>query len=103
MDILYRKGKVEDCLKIAEGIDRASGGIVEFLFHGLLKDSTAAETMADFLQGRYRLWETYENAIVAECQGDKYCWYCLFLSYKVSWNYGRGKKLFSQRKIRFFS
>lgn len=69
MDILYRKGKVEDCLKIAEGIDRASGGIVEFLFHGLLKDSTAAETMADFLQEGIG-YETYENAIVAECQGN---------------------------------
>ncbi len=68
MDILYRRGKIEDCFKIAQGIDRASGGIVEFLFHGLLDGSTAAETMADFLREGVG-YETYENAIVAECQG----------------------------------
>lgn len=68
MEILYRRGKIEDCAKIAEGIDRASGGIVEFLFHGLLTNSTAAETMADFLREGVG-YESYENAIVAECQG----------------------------------
>ena len=69
MDILYRRGKLEDCSKIAEGIDLASGGIVEFLFHGLLRNNTAAEVMADFLRDETG-YDSYKNAIVAEYQGD---------------------------------
>lgn len=67
MEIVYRRGRLEDCLKIAEGIERASGGIVDFLFHDLLKNSTPAETMAGFLRDGVG-YESYENAIVAECQ-----------------------------------
>ncbi|WP_378954044.1 GNAT family N-acetyltransferase [Pelosinus sp. sgz500959] len=69
MNILYRKGKIEDCSKIAEGIDRASGGIVAFLFHDLFNDSSAADVMADFLRDGVG-YESYENAIVAECEGE---------------------------------
>jgi GNAT superfamily N-acetyltransferase len=69
MDILYRIGKPEDSLKIAEGIDRASGGIVEFLFHGLLGSYTAAQVMATSLQEKQGS-DSYENAIVAEYQGN---------------------------------
>jgi len=69
MDILYRIGKLEDSLKIAEGIDRASGGIVEFLFHGLLGSYTAAQVMAKSLQEKQGS-DSYENAIVAEYQGN---------------------------------
>lgn len=69
MEILYRKGKVEDCSKIAEGINLASGGIVEFLFHGLLANNTATEIMADFLRDETG-YDSYKNAIVAEYQGE---------------------------------
>ena len=69
MEILYRRGRVEDCSKIAEGIDLASGGIVEFLFHGLLENYTAAEVMAEFLRDETG-YDSYKNAIVAEYQGD---------------------------------
>lgn len=69
MEILYRKGRLEDCDKIAEGIDRASGGIMNFLFHGLTGAFTPAEMMADFLRDGVGQ-ESYENAIVAECQGE---------------------------------
>lgn len=69
MDILYRIGKPEDSLKIAEGIERASGGIVEFLFHGLLGAHTATEVMASSLQEKQGS-DSYENAIVAEYQGN---------------------------------
>jgi len=68
MDILYRRGKIEDCSKIAEGINLASGGIVEFLFHGLLENNTVAEIMADFLRAETG-YDSYKNAIIAECQG----------------------------------
>ena len=69
MDILYRKGKLEDCAKIAEGIDRASGGIVEFLFHGLLGNFTAAQIMADYLRDETG-YDSFDNAIIAEYQGE---------------------------------
>jgi ribosomal protein S18 acetylase RimI-like enzyme len=69
MDILYRIGKPEDSLKIAEGIERASGGIVEFLFHGLLGSYTPTEVMANSLQEKQGS-DSYENAIVAEYQGN---------------------------------
>lgn len=69
MEILYRTGKQEDSLKIAEGIDRASGGIVEFLFNGLLSQHTAAQVMAKSIQEKQGS-DSYENAIVAEYQGN---------------------------------
>jgi ribosomal protein S18 acetylase RimI-like enzyme len=69
MDILYRIGKPEDSLKIAEGIERASGGIVEFLFHGLLGSYTPTEVMANSLQEKQGS-DSYENAIVAEYQSN---------------------------------
>ena len=69
MDILYRIGQPEDCAKIAEGIDLASGGIVEFLFHGLLENHTAAQVMAGILHDEIG-YESYKNAIVAEYQGE---------------------------------
>ncbi|MBP2628079.1 MAG: GCN5-related N-acetyltransferase [Firmicutes bacterium] len=69
MDILYRRGKLEDCSKIAEGIDLASGGIMDFLFDGLLENYTAAEVMADSLRDETG-YDSYKNAIVAEYQDD---------------------------------
>jgi len=65
MDIIYREGNIEDCDKIAQGIDLASGGIIEFLFHGLLKDYTADQVMSNVLRDE-KGYETYKNAIVAE-------------------------------------
>lgn len=69
MDILYRNGKKEDCTKIGEGIDKASGGILEFLFHGLVKNRTAGQVMADLLRNGSGN-ESYTNAIVAEYQNE---------------------------------
>lgn len=69
MDILYRTGKLEDCAKIGEGIDKASGGILEFLFHGLEGNRAAGEVMADLLRNKDGN-ESYENAIVAEYQNE---------------------------------
>jgi len=69
MDILYRTGKKEDCLKIAEGIDLASGGIMSFLFEGLLENYTVAEVMANSLRDETG-YDTYKNAIVAEYEDN---------------------------------
>jgi len=69
MDILYRRGKLADCSKIAEGIELASGGIMDFLFEGLLENYTVAEVMANLLRDETD-HDSYTNAIVAEYQGD---------------------------------
>ena len=69
MNILYRTGKLEDCFKIAEGIDLASGGIMSFLFEGLLENHTVAEVMADLIRDETG-YDSYKNAIVAEYQDD---------------------------------
>ncbi len=69
MDIIYREGKIEDCDKIAQGIDLASGGIIEFLFHGLLKDYTPDQVMSNVLRDE-KGYETYKNAIVAEYENE---------------------------------
>ena len=69
MEILYRTGKLEDSLKIAEGIDRASGGIMEFLFHDLLGPHTRTEVMAKSIEEKQGT-DSYENATVAEYQGS---------------------------------
>ena len=69
MDIIYREGKIEDCDKIAQGIDLASGGIIEFLFHGLLKDHTPDQVMSNVLRDQ-KGYETYKNAIVAEYENE---------------------------------
>lgn len=69
MDITYRRATIEDCDKIAEGIELASGGIIEFLFHGLLEDYTAVQVISNLLRDE-KGYETYKNAIVAEYQNE---------------------------------
>lgn len=69
MDIIYREGNIEDCDKIAQGIELASGGIIEFLFHGLLKDYTPDQVMSNVLRDE-KGYETYKNAIVAEYENE---------------------------------
>jgi GNAT superfamily N-acetyltransferase len=65
MDITYRTARKADCLRMAELINIASGGVVEFLFHDLMPELTPQQIIAHNLesdQGYY----TYRNAIVAE-------------------------------------
>jgi len=69
VDITYRRATIEDCDKIAEGIELASGGIIEFLFHGLLEDYTAVQVISNLLRDE-KGYETYKNAIVAEYQNE---------------------------------
>ena len=69
VEILYRIGKEEDSYKIAEGIELASGGIVNFLFHGLLGEYTPAQVMENLLRKKSNN-DSYENAIVAEFEGN---------------------------------
>ncbi|MGD2186658.1 MAG: hypothetical protein PVI71_11050 [Desulfobacterales bacterium] len=65
MEITYRTAKKPDCMLIAEMIDIASGGVVEFLFHDLMPEHTPVQIVAHNLE-RSQEAHTYKNAIVAE-------------------------------------
>jgi ribosomal protein S18 acetylase RimI-like enzyme len=66
MDVTYRTARKSDCLQMAEMINLASGGVVEFLFHDLVADLTPVQIVAHNLENTQGS-HTYKNAIVAEC------------------------------------
>ena len=49
MEIKYRPGKKQDCPKIAELINIASEGVVEYLFHDLVPGATPVQAVAHSL------------------------------------------------------
>lgn len=64
-DILFRKGRVEDCYRIAELDDMASGGAIDYLFHDLIPGLTPVQVVAkNFERDDYPY--TYRSAIVAQ-------------------------------------
>ena len=67
MDILYRNGKKEDSLRIAELIDIASGGTVNYLFHDVVPNMTPVQLIAHGLATENPS-HSYTNAIVATYQ-----------------------------------
>ncbi len=68
MGIQYREGRKEDCLRLAELVRMASGGVVDFLFHDLVPGMTPVQIVARNLE-RDHPPHTYRNAIVAEDAG----------------------------------
>jgi len=65
-DILYREGRFEDCYRIAELDDMASGGAIDYLFHDLIRGLTPVQIVAkNFERDEYPY--TYKSAIVAQC------------------------------------
>lgn len=63
-DILFREGRVEDCYRIAELDDMASGGAIDYLFHDLVPGLTPIQIVAqNFERDEYPF--TYKSAIVA--------------------------------------
>jgi len=65
MNITYRTGRAEDCLKLAEFIYIASDGVVEFLFRDLIPGRSPQQIVAHNIDkdtGHY----TYKNTVVAE-------------------------------------
>ena len=67
MDITYRTARKADCVRMAELINIASGGVVEFLFHDLMPKLTPQQIVAHNLESN-RGYYTYKNAIVAETE-----------------------------------
>ena len=65
MDIFYREGKKEDCAVLAELINIASAGAIDYLFHDLIPGMTPVQLVAHNLESAESYY-SYENAIVAE-------------------------------------
>ena len=69
MNINYRTAKKADCLRMAELINIASGGVVEFLFHDLVPERTPTQIVAYNLKSAQGA-HTYKNSIVAEAENQ---------------------------------
>jgi len=67
MDITYRTAREADCLRMAEMINIASGGVVEFLFRDLMPELTPVQMVAHNLESSQGA-HTFKNAIVAETE-----------------------------------
>lgn len=65
MEVIYREGKKEDCLRIAELDNIASDGAIEFLFHDLIPNMTPVQIVASNLEND-RYPHSYRSVIVAE-------------------------------------
>ncbi len=64
-DILFREGRFEDCHRIAELDDMASGGAIDYLFHDLIPGLTPIDVVAkNFERDEYPY--TFRSAIVAQ-------------------------------------
>jgi GNAT superfamily N-acetyltransferase len=65
MEISYRNGRKEDCAILAEFINIASGGVIEYLLHDLVPDMKPVQMVAHNLSADDSYY-SYKNAIVAE-------------------------------------
>ena len=65
MKVIYREGKKEDSLRIAELDNIASDGAIEFLFHDLIPDMTPVQIVASNLEND-SYPHSYRSVIVAE-------------------------------------
>lgn len=68
MAIQYRPAHKEESVKLAEMINIASGGVVEYLFHDLIPGMTPVQAVAYNLEND-NYPHSYRSAIVA-CDGD---------------------------------
>ena len=64
MGVNYRTGERKDCKKIAELINIASDGVVEYLFHNLVPGMTPIQVLAHNLEND-NYPHSYRNALVA--------------------------------------
>ncbi len=69
IEIKYRLGEKEDCPKLAELMDIASDGIVEYLCQGLVPEMTPVQVLAhNYEKDNYP--HSYKSAIVATDKND---------------------------------
>jgi len=67
--IKYRSGEKRDCAKIAELINIASGGIIQYLFQDLFPGMTPVQVVAHNLENDNSPY-SYRSAVVAEKEND---------------------------------
>lgn len=65
MKITYREGLKEDCPKLAELVNTASDGVVEFMFHELIAGTSPVQIVAQNM-ARDPDHHSYRDTIVAE-------------------------------------
>ena len=65
MTFKYRPAEKEDCAKLAELINIASGGIMEYLFHDLVPGTTPVQVVAQNLENENSPY-SYRSTVVAE-------------------------------------
>jgi ribosomal protein S18 acetylase RimI-like enzyme len=66
--VVYRDAKVEECLLLADYINKTAGGILDFLYEGLTPGSSTIELVADSLAEGKR-YDSYKSITVAEYEG----------------------------------
>jgi ribosomal protein S18 acetylase RimI-like enzyme len=69
MKIKYRPAEKEDCVKLAELINIASDGVVEYLFHNLVPGMTSVQVVAHNLEND-NYPHSYKSAVVAVEETD---------------------------------
>jgi len=69
MEIKYRPGEKKDCAKLAELINIASDGVVEYLFHDLVPGMTPVQVVAHNLEND-NYPHSYRSAVVAAEETD---------------------------------
>ncbi len=69
MEIKYRPGEKRDCVKLAELINIASDGVVEYLFHNLVPGMTPVQVIAHSHEND-NYPHSYKSAIVATDKND---------------------------------
>jgi ribosomal protein S18 acetylase RimI-like enzyme len=69
LDIQLKAAQKGNCYEIAELIDIASGGLLDFLYHGLIPGKTPVQMVSDFLKEETAYF-SYINALIAEVDND---------------------------------
>lgn len=69
MNIEYRAARQSECLKLAEYINETAGGLLDFLYHGLIPGRETIDLLAEFLADGDR-YDSYTSITVAEYQGE---------------------------------
>lgn len=65
MNILYRDARQNECLKLAKFINETAGGILDFLYYGLIPGQTTVDLVAEFLCQGER-YDSYSSITVAD-------------------------------------
>lgn len=69
MEIDYRDARQSECLKLAQYINETAGGLLDYLYHGLIPGRETIDLLAEFLADGDR-YDSYTSITVAEYQGE---------------------------------